>query len=427
MNYRKLLEEYQQNKLNEEQKAMVEADIDRQEAISDYLFDRDRADFGEEEIDRLPTEPPDEQSKEFVRLINRTIRRTLMKIGIAAAVLVAVIFLAVPPLLSLLYYNPAQSVGLDTNRLSRDWAIWSEVNMPGNLYDSADVRREGAGRYSFTLHQSVSHTGTLPTSDYAGRIDRGQLQLYTPAAVRKPSFNLFANAQLDPSQSVSSQEDKEEFIWAAGDADDAWEELENLDDSSLYNAYISFEKPLSLSETREIVEKELDNMIVWYAVQPSDERYSSTLIGMRSDWEGIFLDRDDDRYPWLFLNKKSTASSTEDEDDALLTQEDNQPIWQRLFCKLFFSVDVLSVDYIEGACDDEEIMTTHFVSMLRYLSDQKRFLRMMDDQTDYTEYADYVEQNGLHIYGIMVTDQRDNLLQLKKDDRIYGITTEPAR
>ena len=41
MTYRELLELYKQGKLEENKKHEVESDIERQEAISDYLFDRD--------------------------------------------------------------------------------------------------------------------------------------------------------------------------------------------------------------------------------------------------------------------------------------------------------------------------------------------------------------------------------------------------
>ena len=39
MTYRELIDLYKNGKLNEEQKAKVEKDIERQEAISEYLFE----------------------------------------------------------------------------------------------------------------------------------------------------------------------------------------------------------------------------------------------------------------------------------------------------------------------------------------------------------------------------------------------------
>ena len=41
MKYNELLELYKQKALNEDQMKQVEADIERQEAISEYLFDRE--------------------------------------------------------------------------------------------------------------------------------------------------------------------------------------------------------------------------------------------------------------------------------------------------------------------------------------------------------------------------------------------------
>lgn len=420
MSYRKLLEDYQQGVLSEEQKAVLEADIDRQEAIGEYLFNLDRNLFDSGNDDPYLSESLDEQSKAFVEAVNRTVRRTLMKVGILAALIVFAVFLILPHLLCLLYYNPSATVGMDNNQLSRDWAIWSEVTMPGNIYDTAEVYSEGAGRYSFTLYQSVNHTMT-PSAPYAGRIDRGKLQLYTPEAVQKPSLNLFASAQLNPNQTISSQEDKQYFIWAAGNAESAWNALKQLDDTALYTGYISFEKPLSLSETRRILSK-LDISTAWYAVQTSEDSNTGPILGMRSTFEGRSFDWDNETYPWLFPVRKTVVSS----------EEDKPSFWKSMRRKLlgYPNESYLNLTDSEALSKDEACMTAHFISMLRYLDDQKQFRRMVGDydafiDEPYDSAADFVEQNGLHIYGIAVISQRDNLLKLKNDERVYGVTTEP--
>lgn len=86
MKYRKLLEQYQKNLLDEGKKKQIEEDIEKHEAISEYLYTK------EEEIPELQelleeTEVSQEKGSEsFAELVNRSIRRAFLKMGTAVLV-----------------------------------------------------------------------------------------------------------------------------------------------------------------------------------------------------------------------------------------------------------------------------------------------------------------------------------------------------
>ena len=122
MTYRELLELYKQGKLEENKKHEVESDIERQEAISDYLFDRDAVDNDIFSDDKNLDDA--ESENDFVKMINSSIRKAFVKMGmtilvIAVAVMLFVVF-ALPNVVSQFYYNPGRDIGSETNRMSLD-------------------------------------------------------------------------------------------------------------------------------------------------------------------------------------------------------------------------------------------------------------------------------------------------------------------
>ena len=76
---------------------------------------------------------------------------------------------------------------------------------------------------------------------------------------------------------------------------------------------------------------------------------------------------------------------------------------------------------------DEKAMQTHFTSMLRYLADQKAFTSMMEaemgDAEQLEQAADYVEKNGLIIYGFACVADKETLLELNEQQDIFLINT----
>ena len=89
MTYRELIQLYKTGKLDEEQKTKVAEDIERQEAISEYLFDEGEipgfddldnktSTSGEDGVtqDDIPDEMTDAE-KQFSKLIKASIRKVL--------------------------------------------------------------------------------------------------------------------------------------------------------------------------------------------------------------------------------------------------------------------------------------------------------------------------------------------------------------
>ena len=193
MTYRELLELYKAGELELDQRKRIEKDIEKQEAISDYLYEQEGIPgledvFAEEDRNRsvfadgrqTETETGKEEEKaeadnqeqrargqrrknkrstqeedidtEFITMINRSIRRAFRRLGLTVLALAFALILFVqfcfPTIVSCFYYNPAENIGnkdYTINKMSRDMAVYSEVFLPGKRRVSVEAESNDCG------------------------------------------------------------------------------------------------------------------------------------------------------------------------------------------------------------------------------------------------------------------------------------------
>ena len=155
MTYREKLKEYQEGNLSEEETKKVEEEIEKYQAISDYLFES-------EEIPELQDLLAEDQHQEqdFVMLVNQSIKRAFRKLGciilaVALAVLLFLQFL-LPHLVSAVYYDPGKKNGEYNNQMSLDMAVFSELFLPGKRREKVSVVDKGYGNYEINIMQHAS-------------------------------------------------------------------------------------------------------------------------------------------------------------------------------------------------------------------------------------------------------------------------------
>ena len=204
MTYRELLELYKTGELELEQRKKVEKDIERQEAISDYLYEQEDIpelnDIFEEkaaaEKNNKRNDDIEDIDTKFIEMVNRSIRRAFRRMGLtilaAACVLILFVQFCLPTIVSCFYYNPAKNIGdkdYAISKMSRDMAVYSEVFLPGKRRGSVQVEAKGYGNYNITVNQTSSFTGSL--TDVSGEITRGELRYYDNNIFKKPATNVF--------------------------------------------------------------------------------------------------------------------------------------------------------------------------------------------------------------------------------------------
>ena len=393
MTYRELIELYKNEKLEEKQREIVKNDIERHEAISEYLFDEgeiprvEDLERDNELSDSSITDKQDEEARSFKKMMKASIRKAFIKMGVivGAVVLAIVMFViyAVPQMMDSFYYDPAEVVSekgdSETNRFTLDFATYSELFLPENYRDSVIVDRNGYGKYNINILQTTSGTGVF--TNVAGRIEQGKLTLYDANLLSRHVANAFIPNDPD-------------FVKNIGDSgsyySDPMKELQKLNENDNYIAYVTLDEIKTISQ-----------FVNW-----------CTKTEVSPDWCAIDLNNYEGNniYRGTFgFNYGASCSEIKYDKNA------------------YPYLSSFDADTTSGK-DKNEVMTTHVLSMLTYLSEQASFNKMMGNKIiDYEKVADNIKSNGLSISGFMIVAPKSELIRIGKADGVIYIYTKPIR
>ena len=198
MTFRELLDKYRAGQASEEERALVEAELEKSEAIADYL-----AEQVEDALGAAETQAPAGEVRHIQKKVNRRLRRTAVWAAcIVLAVLLGVRFV-VSPLVSSLYYQPnAYTVGgmedrapdslveengvevisigdlppeeaerylrVESQDVAVDLTALYSLIAPGTTVTAASAQPEGFGRYTLTVETEAWLTGE--TSQRSGEL-----------------------------------------------------------------------------------------------------------------------------------------------------------------------------------------------------------------------------------------------------------------
>lgn len=423
MKYREILDLYKQKKLDEQQAEQVKADIEKQEAIGDYLLEEEAR--LEQELGAageaffssgLPEDSGGQQDEELVKKIQAAMRKAFLKVGIlagAAAVMIVIFALVIlPRITDLFFYDPGKKIGEETNQMSLDMEVYTELHMPGYWRDLVQVEDRGYGSYDIVIVQS----GAIYPSkivDVAGKIVRNKLSLYDRSRLHYPTVNAFDwNGVYGAKAGDSLRELKKQGANVTGTSDKRGtkEVLKALNKGDYYQAYVTLDRRMSYEEFRKFIDEKGQYSSVWCAVSFNIADENGKMQG-GEDFEAGFsfenlgflcdpgmscnLEWDRDAYPNLIVYAESEAESDYNE--------------------------------LEEKWNSTEYMTSHFISALRYMDKQEKFVDMMGrEYGDYNKAATYIEKYGILVCGYSCWTDRATLLELIDDDRVYQIHAEPV-
>ena len=228
MTYRELLRLYKQGKLEDSAKKQIEAEIEKQDAISEFLYEEgERPDFSDLEneqgcfnglndetqkterqnskndnsIEEQQRNQPEKQeeafNEQFMKEIRHSIRKAFIKMGtIVGAVVLIFVLCAVfilPKAVSKFYYDPNEAAGayegMTTTRMSLDLSVYSELYLPGNYRDQVNAVSRGYGEYDIVIPQTYTWTGKF--TSVSGRLVRGKLTLYDNNILSRPTLMFY--------------------------------------------------------------------------------------------------------------------------------------------------------------------------------------------------------------------------------------------
>ena len=450
MKYRELLELYQKNLLDDRMKEQVEGEIEKHEAISEYLCTK------EEEIPELQTLLEEELQQEkgsesFAEMVNRSIRRAFLKMGatVLALVVVLLVQFVLPRAVSSFYYDPGKDIGGGENQMSLDMAVYSELFLPGKRRTNVTVLERGYGKYDVNIAQNVSYTGVFTT--ISGEVTRNHLRLYNEDLLKQPTGNCFAWGQvygdltkpLSELEKEMNAESGNTLFSAAGTPEEAKTFAEELEENGKYIGYVSLEQMKDYEDfVRWVDDSDFSLGELWCAVKTepyvswddSGQLFRAENIGFLYDVsQSSSFAWDEEKYPNLITWNIPAGDGTAQE--ASLEQSEENGAGED-----YGSDDDFQYDDQEQQ-KTEAYMKAHFTSLLRYMADHSTFLNMMDwngnglsvDATgskkgsSLREAADYVDENGLEIYGFAAVIDKETVLALMDQPDVYVVYAEPLQ
>lgn len=398
MTYKELLELYKKGTLPKEQEEKVKEDIEKHEAISDYLFDAEGLpEFSEDEVFEGCADDTSSEEQKFIKMINKSIRRAFVRLGVIVGVVVLVLTLVatttLPYIVDAVYYNPASVVGdcdgIETNRMELDTAVYTELFTPGYSRTKVNVTREGFGRYDICIPQNFSYNGQF--TDVFGNVDKGKMTLYSDGLFKLPTSNAFVPGDIGINSEYGG-------TGAAGSVENAKQILTELDDTDYYVAYVTLDKVMTY-----------DEFVAW-----------SKATGIEPEWCAVCKEFDVNGKTEYDVNEivgfNYSASSNETAYD-----KEKYPYLS------YFDVTTTLTDF-ERDTIDADVMEKHMTSMLRYMSKQEKFLHMAGfvfSEHVFERLAMNIEENGINIYGFVVIAQRDRLVEISNTDGVYYTYTRP--
>lgn len=402
MKYKELIELYKTGKLSEEEKKKVEDDIEKQNAISEYLFESDEIlDLEDNDLlDNGEEKKQDDGEDVFLKSVRKSIRRTFIKYGIITGTIVIIItcfvIFALPKIEDKFYYNPGEKVGssknVETNRLSLDMEVYSELFLPEKYRESATVVSNGNGKYDVVINQTSSYNGKH--NNVAGIINKNKMVLYDANLLEFPTGNAF-----NPAGKIVN--DFYEGIGAAGTKKEAFAELKKLNEKEIYNAYFTLDKVMTYQEFLNWTKKN-DTLPTWCALcitneHTDDEAKYMTLertMGFRYAGSCGISDFDKNKYP--LLTQFSLAEKRDNESEDYYSEAD---------------------------------VKTHILSMLKFMKDETEFVKMVEGEddlsSDINRLSEDIKKNGIHIYGFFTIDDKEEIIRLSKLDGVDYVYTTP--
>lgn len=421
MTYRQILDEYKKNALPEEKQKEVAADIEKHEAISDYLYEESEI----PDINEAFSEPNEnicgcngsgcdsgpagnitdsaQRAEDFTAVVNRSIRRAFLKLGItvfaAAALLILFVQFILPGIVDNFYYDPTERVSQPTdsfieNRMSRDIGTYTELVMPETHRTDVTAESLGYGKYNISIHQNLSYTDFFSTA--TGDVTRGKLRLFNEDILRKPTGNAFGWSQIYVDFKNSEYQTKsltelykitDEHIkndveegeimhGAAGSPEQSLETIKGLRDDMPYYAYVTFERMLDFSQVEKIID-------------PADK-------------DDFMITE-----PWLAVDTYPRSNAPDGSSYGYITT----------LPKIGFIVQDQ-----DNVSENEELQQKHFTDMLDYMAEQTDFLKMFDeDPQTFADASQLIKKNGLHIYGMGCTVSKSTMLKLMEFDNVREI------
>lgn len=381
MKFEELMDKYKKGKASESEIKLVLQEIERFKIIEEYLAKNIDLDFKADKLD----EDNNNQIIKVKESVNSGIKKIIMKAVAVVLVILIGIFFIVSPIINRMYYDPTkQSVGENKPDIFFDLTAETELNYPGYNLSRYNVEELGFGQYD--IFYSITNQFTQGIDKINLKIKRNQFNSDNSIYDHLISEIYFNFNTIRQPNAYNTEQIKENKIKVMN-------HVKKLNPISYVKAYLTFEEDLTMEELYELVHFNYHNSIsfVWAGVRVAASNTEIPAI------TGFNLT------PTFEVGVKSINYLVEEKYPAF-----NYGNW-------ITNPDNAITNEFEG-------YELHYKSLLKYMIDRENFVNVLDQNLEYYKSAlDYVEENDVKSFGILVYANAENLIELVENESIKAI------
>jgi len=348
MNFKEIFEKYKSHTATTEEITFIEAEVEKNRLIIDYLNEQDDSDL-------IVGIDFDDENHAEMRKIKKSIRKKgIFLISVAVSIVMVLIFLytfVVTSILNHAFYDPTKS---SYSPYSTDFDVcmsaYSELHFPAySIYNSSRIKNVGIGQYDINIIRDNRFTGEQ--DNFTMKLDKGILSV-PDGFWAYPDGNSFTRGTYP-----FRETDKSAFSTTM-------DYLKELPDYLKVKATISFDHDLTMDELVDLVKE--DYNIVWTGIRSSEvDTQVFPLVGFSPNGPIAVYEKINSFY--------SNFGMYSDADKAKVTGP---------------------------------LLETHFKSLLQFMSDHNNFIKSLELDSQrikyYNSILDYVSKNGVKTYGVVI-------------------------
>lgn len=362
MTFRELLEKYKNQTATPEERKQVEAELEKYNALTEYLLEQDVDMEGEDLAGQ----------QEELQKINRSMKKRGRRIIAIAVVIACVVMGALtafqPAISKVIWYDPTEQ---DFEQISYDischLAVLAELTMPEVQMESVRITEQGWGKYNLQVQQREWSSGEYLWED--GTVTRGKIQLKSNV-YQYSAINAFSRGTAEFGSNVMTE------------SAEAKAALADLPEYLKMEAYVSLGKDWTMEELENFAAQQ-DGYLGWAGVRisPEDQQFLP-LMGFDAGDSGYVWDNVDEAYPFYELSMHEDVPLAE--------------AWEK-----------------------------HFLALLQYSIDHGDFYARLNQSNDHGNTCqmvqEYVTENGVKTYGFLYYGTAADFQKLLENEDVEGI------
>lgn len=389
MDYKDLLDRYKKGQVSEEEKKLIEKELEKLAAFEEYISEAFDEEFNDiDEVAKL--EIHDEETVKLKKSVNKRLQKVVFSSVVIVFSLLITMFFIISPLVDMLYYNPSKyTVGQSDQDISFDVLAISELNMPGLSPSTVLVNKQGFGVYDVIY--SYRNVFTDEFYNINQKIERGRIESFKKDPIINRS--IFLDIRYTDVNETYIKEKKQNII----------NHLKKLNPVTYVSMEIMFENDLTMEE--------LYNLELKYPA-------------IEFEWAGIRTDSPDKKIEEVLgIQLKNSKSGT-----VLLGDEKYISSKYPAFFILGWLVN--PVGFEKDSPLESQAYKHHYINLLQYVIDREDAVNVFEHRGSkyelYKSALEYAKTQGVKTYGVLIYAEVEDLLNMIDNEEIRGLELKDA-